>query len=557
MIRRLACVIALIGLVGLGSIQAAGGRESIAPADLKDWLTYIASDELEGRAVFTEGLGLAAGYVQEHLREWGVKPAGDHGTYIQTVRVLGVKASSRSMVTVQVGGERRTFKDGDGIVFPRNVGMKRTVTLDRVEFAGYGLDLPGVGHADFQGTRVDGAAVVYLGAAGPKTLDAQDYRRILSGRSRHATDQLHALAAIGPPPVAAGSRSGSGTSRNARGAREADTPDFTTTQRLDQPIAPSVSGSDAFFKFLFSKAPVTYDELKRKANDRETLPAFRLDGVTLTFTLDADYTIVRTQLTQNVVGIVEGTDSRLKSTYVAFGAHYDHVGYADRELDGDGRRPSPPGRVTAGAADDRIWNGADDDGSGTVALMAIARAFAEGGRPKRSLLFVWHAGEERGLYGSRYFADHPTVPIDGIVAQLNIDMIGRNRDDLASEANTVYVVGSDRISSELDQINREVNRSLKPPLTLDYEMNDPSDPEQVYYRSDHYSYAVKGIPIIFFTTGLHADYHANTDEVSKIEFAKMARITQLVYETGRRLASLDHAPTRDNKGPRAGKGTTE
>ena len=191
--------------------------------------------------------------------------------------------------------------------------------------------------------------------------------------------------------------------------------------------------------------------------------------------------------------------------------------------------------MTTGSADDRVWNGADDDGSGTVALMAIARAFAEGPRPKRSLLFVWHAGEERGLVGSRYFADYPPVPIEHIVAQLNIDMIGRNRDDKAAEANTVYLVGSDRISSELHEINRDANRALPQPLTLDYEMNDPADIEQIYYRSDHYSYAAKGIPIIFFTTGLHDDYHANTDEVSKIEFAKMTRVAQLVYETGLRV----------------------
>src|SRR6185436_1894174 len=133
--------------------------------------------------------------------------------------------------------------------------------------------------------------------------------------------------------------------------------------------------------------------------------------------------VVRTQLTQNVVAIVEGSDPQLKSSYVAFGAHYDHVGYAQAEIGSDGRRPSPPGRVTPGAAADRIWNGADDDGSGTVALMALARAFAQGPRPKRSLVFVWHAGEESGLYGSRYFADYPTVPIDKIVAELNIDMI--------------------------------------------------------------------------------------------------------------------------------------
>src|SRR5204862_4558356 len=187
-----------------------------------------------------------------------------------------------------------------------------------------------------------------------------------------------------------------------------------------------------------------------------------------------DYEVVRTQLTHNVVGIVEGSDPQLKQTYVAFGAHYDHVGYLDGPP-GNGRRA--PGRITSGANDDRIWNGADDDGAGTVARMAIAKAFATGARPKRSLLFVWHAGEESGLLGSRYFADHPVVPIDRIAAQLNIDMIGRNRDDLATEANTVYLVGSDRISSELDEISREANRALPQPLTINYEMNDPGDLE--------------------------------------------------------------------------------
>jgi Zn-dependent M28 family amino/carboxypeptidase len=207
--------------------------------------------------------------------------------------------------------------------------------------------------------------------------------------------------------------------------------------------------------------------------------------------------------------------------------------------------------VTPGAENDRIWNGADDDGTGTVALMALARAFAEGPRPKRSLLFVWHAGEELGTYGSRYFTDYSAIAMDRIIAQLNIDMIGRNRDDRPSEANTVYLVGSDRISSELHDVNRAANLALSPPMTLDYQMNSPADPEQIYYRSDHYSYAVKGIPVIFFTTGLHPDYHANTDEVSRILFDKMFRVTQLIYETGVRLADLDHMPVRDNKGPRA------
>src|SRR6185295_13887492 len=245
-----------------------------------------------------------------------------------------------------------------------------------------------------------------------------------------------------------------GESRGAGGARGASAgggrggalpaADFTTVQRLDAPAPPNVTATDEFFEFLFSNAPVKYEELKRKASAQEALPSFRLPGVTMTFDVDADYEIVRTQLTKNVIGLVEGSDPMLRHTYVAFGAHYDHVGYAEGEVtrgDNGTRRAGAPGRVTPGAEDDRIWNGADDDGSGTVATMALAKAFAEGPRPKRSLVFVWHAGEERGLWGSRYFADYSTVPIDRLVAQLNIDMIGRNRDDKPAETNTVYLVG--------------------------------------------------------------------------------------------------------------------
>ena len=187
--------------------------------------------------------------------------------------------------------------------------------------------------------------------------------------------------------------------------------------------------------------------------------------------------------------------------------------------------------------------------------MGLAKAFALGPKPKRSLLFVWHTGEESGLYGSRYNADFPVVPLDKIVAQLNMDMVGRNRCDKETEENVVYLVGSDRISTELHNLSEDANTSMEKPMKLDYEMNDPADPESIYTRSDHYSYASKGIPIIFYTTGLHRDYHYLTDEVDRIDFPKMAHIAKLVYATGEKVANLDHAPVRDNKGPRVGKGT--
>jgi hypothetical protein len=558
------CAAAAATVAILATVMVSAGPEgaeaSIAAGDLKEWLSYIASDELQGRAVFSAGLGLAAGYIADHLRQWGVTPAGDAGSYLQTVRVLGVKTTSHSTVIVQVGNETRTFDDGDAVTFPRNAGGKRRLTVDRVEFTGYGLDLPAEGHRDVSARGVDGAVEIWLGNEGPKDVDGQKYRLLLMQRSRYAVEEGRAVASIGPETADGGRAPRSENAQSAAGGRGRSgglaAADFTTVERLDKLLPPTLRAKDGFFEFLFSRAPAHYDELKRKASAREPLPSFRLDGVKLTFNVDAEYEIVRTQLTQNVVGVVEGSDPALKSTYVAFGAHYDHVGYAEGEVSGGGngdRRTRAPGRITPGTVDDRIWNGADDDGSGTVGLMALARAYSAGPRPKRSLLFVWHTGEEVGRYGSLYFADHPTVPIDRVVAQLNIDMIGRNRDDKSSESNTVYLVGSDRISSELDRVTRAANAALARPLSLDYEFNDPSDGESLYTRSDHYSYASKDIPVIFFTTGLHPDYHANTDEVSKIEFDKLTRVVQFVYEAGTRLANLDHAPVRDHRGARAGK----
>src|SRR5262245_15676378 len=208
---------------GLASARAAsGGAGSITTRELHEWLSYIASDELEGRAVFSEGFGLAGGYIADHLRAWGVKPAGDQGGYLQAVRVLGVKTTSHSTITVRVGGESKTFADGDGITFPKNMGGKRTLTVDRVEFVGYGLDAPGAGHLDYSGKDLKSAAVIWLGAAGPKGLDQSVYRRVLAGRNRYATEQLGAVASIGPALAGGAGRGGAaGEAGRAGGAGDA------------------------------------------------------------------------------------------------------------------------------------------------------------------------------------------------------------------------------------------------------------------------------------------------------------------------------------------------
>jgi hypothetical protein len=499
----------------------------LEPDALREWLTVIASDEFEGRATFSPGLDKAAAYISARLRDAGVRPGGDDGSYLQSVAVQTVRSTNRSSLTIEVNGESRVFQNGEGVFFPPNVGARRTFVLSDVEFVGYGLNMGSV-HNDYAGKDVRNKAVVWLGEGTPLSLDGvPGVGRMMESRPSTALDEMGAAASIAL----------------SRSTRERPGPggvgSFTTTQRLDLPRPPELTVTDDVLAFIFSASGLNYEALKSKAKLGEGLEPAALKGATLTVNIDADYTIVTTKMTQNIVGFVDGSDPELQKTYVAFGAHYDHLGVEAFRFD------------TLG---DRINNGADDDGSGSTALIGLATAFSVGPRPKRSLMFVWHAGEELGLWGSQYLAEHPPVPIDRIVAQLNIDMIGRNRDDKDSEENTVYAVGADRISTELHNILVTANSSLVSPLNIDFEMNDASDPERIYFRSDHFSYAAQGIPIIFFFTGLHRDYHRVTDSVEKIHFEKLSRITKLVYETGLLLANLDHAPVRDFKGPRTGRG---
>jgi hypothetical protein len=498
----------------------------LASPSLREWLTVISSDEFEGRATFSAGLDKAAAYISDRLKDAGVRPGGDNGSFLQPVAVQTVQSVNRSTLILEVNGQTRTFRNGEDVFFPANVGAPRTLTFDSVEFMGYGLNAGSL-HNDYAGRDVRDKAVVWVGEWAPPSIRPEAAFRLMESRASTALDEMRAAVSIAP----AGPN---------RGRENREPPTFMTTQRLDQPRPVSVTLSAAAMEFLFSASSQGYSELQQKAERLEKLPPSTISGVKLTFNFDADYRVTTTRMTQNIIGIIDGADPQLRQTWVAFGAHYDHLGI-NTAVRGD-------------SGVDRIYNGADDDGSGSAALIGLAHAFMAGKRPGRSLLFVWHAGEERGLWGSEYLVEHPVVPVDSIVAQLNIDMIGRNRDNRQSEENTVYAVGADRISTELHNILVDTNASLTSPLTLDFEMNDAADPERIYFRSDHFSYAAKGIPIIFFFTGLHPDYHRVTDSVEKIDFEKMSRITRLVYELGMRLANLDHRPARDFKGSRTGRG---
>jgi hypothetical protein len=582
----------------------------ISPTDMKEWLSYLASDELQGRQIYTEGYGLASAYVADHLKSWGVKPLGEGGTYFQTVKSRGYKVTRNSSVTV---GDK-TFKHGDHVTMPVS-GGKQTLSFSGAEFVGYGMA------PDLEGKNLKDKLVVVMPNLAPPPPGGRG-RVVGGGPAVMVTRGAKAIVTFAPAPAPTeaeqaltqaqdalqkataavqqaqqdlqAQRGGrAGFPGGGRGGRGAPPPsDVTTVQRIDALTPPQFTGDETFFEALFANAPVKFADLKAKALKGEPLAGATLSART-SISIDNAYETVSEQLSHNVVGIVEGSDPKLKDTYVLFGAHLDHIGYNQA---GGGAQPTPTscrqrgeaataavkaagktiqnpgrqggqggqGRGAAPAANpipfeqrDIISNGADDDGSGSTSLLAVAKAFATGPKPKRSIVFVWHTGEEGGLLGSRYNADFPIVPLEKTQVQLNMDMVGRDDcDNVEGDyTNSVFVIGADRISTDLHNVIVEQNQTLQKPLTLDYEMNDPLDPESVYTRSDHYSYAAKGIPIAFFTTGLHKDYHKVSDTVDKIIFPKMARIAQLVYETGFSIANTDKTLERDNLGPRTGFGT--
>lgn len=230
---------------------------------------------------------------------------------------------------------------------------------------------------------------------------------------------------------------------------------------------------------------------------------------------------------ENIWAFIEGTEK--PEEILVISAHYDHVGMKNGE----------------------IYNGADDDGSGTVALLEIAQAFMQakkdGYGPKRSILFLHVTGEEHGLHGSRYYSENPLFPIENTIADLNIDMIGRRDDDHKDNGNYVYVIGSDRLSTELHNINEAANEKYTK-LELDYRYNDRNDPNRFYFRSDHYNFAKHGIPIIFYFNGVHADYHKPGDTPDKIEYDLLAKRAQLAFATAWELANRENRPVVDKNG---------
>src|ERR1051326_837703 len=498
--------------------------DTIAAAQLRDYLSFIASDEMEGRDTPSRGLDTTAKFLAMNLHRWGFKPAGDDGTYFQRIELRRNRTDSEQ-TKVEISGRALTL--GNDFIPASGSG---TVTGPLV-FAGSGWFVKSKDLDAYKGIDPAGKIAVVFGTPNqsPRGISRAELGKI-GEDSIAPVDYAKQKGVVGIIYVPDANYVANWPRIRVRVMERGATFVAKFAPQQTPASLPSVVVSPDVVNQLFAgereaAAPIL------SATSAVNLPAPFVMSADKKVTLSMANT-TESLTTQNVVAIWEGSDPVLKSEYVALGAHYDHVGSG-----------CPP------IGNDRICNGADDDGSGTTALLAMAEALSKArARPKRSILFVWHCGEEKGLWGSRYFTEFPTVPLNQIVAQINIDMIGRSkkegdtnpRNAELTGPNAIYLIGSTMMSTELGELVNAVNKSYLN-LALDTRYDAPNDPNRFFYRSDHFNYARKGIPIIFFFDGVHEDYHRAGDSADKIDYDKMQKVARTIYMT---LWEIANRPAR-------------
>jgi hypothetical protein len=516
---------------------------AITVEDLRYRLLIFAHDSMLGREAGTLGNVKATNYLAQELRRMGVEPAGENGTYFQTLPLYLREADTAKAL----------FVDDTPLVRGQDY-----------------LPLPNLGYAFPFGmaARFDSTPVVY---GGP--LDATD---------RFAPEAAAGRFVVFGAPSAPG-----------------DVPGMINATPTRYPDALGIAF--AFLEFLDPRAieglmepqstrdaelPTGPVGLLISMNTATRMLGTPLGGATVgqgagVLHGAAGFVVnPRPHPARNVVGIVRGSDPALSHQFVAIGAHNDHLGIQTPAVDHDSLRAynkviRPQGaedaeraptaaeqarittlrqnaRRTGFPRPDSVMNGADDDASGSMTVLEIAEAFATASRkPKRSILFVWHTGEEKGLLGAEYFTDHATVPRDSIVAQINMDMVGRGgADDLPGGGpGYMQVIGSRRLSTELGDLVESVNTGGGHGFQFDYQYDSDGHPQQFYCRSDHYEYARFGIPVAFFSTGSHQDYHMVTDEPEYLDYPKMHRVAGFVFDLLTAVADLDHRIVVDKPKP--------
>lgn len=480
--------------------NAVKAASTITPDDMKKHLYIIAGKEMEGRDTPSPGLEKAAAYIADQFKAMGLAP-GNNGSYLQYYPLYRDSITSSAM---KINGEAIELnKDFQ----PHANNYAAAMRFSEVVFAGYGI-VDGDKRDDYKDLKVAGKLVLIADGI------PSDYKPSQQGfqSPAGAWGKMNAAMSKGAAGVLMVYASyprksfNNNSNWNMNGYKASQTP-FTFTISPD--VAARIMGEDGkgFFDKLKagSLSPKTYEA----EVDLEMMKQ------------------MRTTKAPNVIAVLEGTD--LKDEYLFVTAHMDHLGKRDTV----------------------IYYGADDDGSGTTGVLEIAEAFAKakqmGNGPRRTMVFMTVSGEEKGLWGSGYYTSHPLFPLEKTTADLNIDMIGRNDASrkTGDSNNYVYVVGDDKISSDLKVISEAANK-LYTKMELDYKYNDPKDPNRIYFRSDHYNFADKGVPIIFYYDGmLKADYHRPTDTPDKINYPLMAKRAQLIFYTAWEMANRNDMLKRD------------
>lgn len=505
-------------------------------ADMKANLYFLASDELEGRQTGRPGQRIAARFIESEMRKANLIPAGDNGTYFQNFKIDVLKVDTDS--TYLQFYEKKYLFTKDFIAFP-NITNPFNIQKSDIVFLGYGVKNDSLKIDDLSGKDLNGKWVIVLSGLpkGMKTKRSWDF-----SASYEKQETLGKLGVQGIIEISNENLLKNFISWNAYMFKGLLLNISDTTKTIYEAKNFKATGEYTDCKLIW---------VSRKMGD-ELLAFLGLDSSKIRLKMESGELIntenkslsfsghyvraVDRVTTQNVVGFLKGSNPKLNNTFVALSAHYDHRGIK--------------------ASTGEIYSGADDNGSGTTVVLenlkAFSRSFQNGNQTQRSLLFVFHTGEEEGLIGSQYLTDHGLPIMDSlkqIIADINIDMVGRESVD------SIEVVGHDRLSNDFSNLVEKANRDMKL-FTYSYTFNDPNDPSNIYKRSDHYNYAQKGIPIVFFTDGMgenwqsgtkNDDYHRVTDTADKINYGKMVKVSKLSYEIMKRTANLDMAPPVDRK----------
>lgn len=489
----LAFCVLLSGAIYAQDTTAINYASTINVADLQKHLYILASDSLEGRETGQKGQKLAADYIARHFEAIGIAPYNGE-SYYQEFPLLTQKIESSSLsitYNLEYLKDYYTFPYFGSTAF----------TFNELQCVGYGWDEITCSDYRYLDVKDKVVLILSLDLLSEKEKSKIDNIELLDWNYQLEKAYNHGAKAV----VFVGKDVKKKLSRYANYFAKEKRSVFIEEAQFKIPFV-FVDESE-----LESTIGITTSKLQKKVNKCK-YASFKVEG---SFNTEVESTLLQGE---NVLGYLEGSD--LKDELLVITAHYDHIGIHDGE----------------------IHNGADDDGSGTVAILELAEAFTkaklEGNGPRRSILFMPVAGEEMGLLGSSYYTENPVFPLENTIADLNIDMIGRMDEKHEGNPDYVYLIGSDKLSTELHQISEDANTYYSQ-LELDYTFNEPNDPNRFYYRSDHYNFAKNNIPVIFYFNGVHKDYHKATDTVEKIHFGKISNITKLIFHTAWQLVNQD------------------